>query len=572
MATSFFVELSIIITLALVVSGLLRLFRQPLIIGYIITGVLAGPYALNLMSSQESITTFAEIGIAVLLFIVGLNLNPRAAKDYGNVAVIAGIGQIVFTSLISLAILLALGFSLITSLYLAVAVTFSSTIIITKLLSDRGELDALYGRISIGFLIIQDIVAMGILLVVSSVSAGDTLTQILLNNIVKGVGLAIALYLIGDRVLPKITKAIAHSQEYLLLFSIGWCMAVASLFYAVNFSMEVGALLAGITLAMSPYRHEISFKLKPLRDFFIVLFFIILGSQMIFADVVRYLVPAIVLSLFILVGNPLIVLLILGKMGYHRRIGFYAGLTVAQISEFSLILMAMAVRIGHVPSDILSLITVVGLVTFVGSTYLILYADRIYGVLGPYLKIFERKANIIDPHASELKEKHDVVLIGCNRIGLDILHALTQIHKTKVLVIDYDPDVVDRLQAQGIDSLYGDAGDTELLEELDLNNVKMVISSSSDTQVNLLLIDKLRRKNPRIIIINVAHHTADALRLYEEGSSYVLMPHLVASKHFSTMLESTKFELERFFDEKLKHVTYLQERTKKKTIQSVQKT
>ena len=231
MAIGVFVELSVIIIIAVAVGWIMRLLRQPLVIGYILTGIIVSPHFLNIVSSTEAIATFAHIGIAFLLFVVGLNLNPRIIKDVGKVSSITGVGQVIFTSVIGFFIGRLLGFSTIVSVYIAVALTFSSTIIIMKLLSDKGDLETLYGRIAIGFLIVQDLIVILILMVIASIPAGANFTALIFGTILKGFGLLVLLFLIGIYILPFVTKAIAKSQELLLLFSIGWCLALAYFFY-----------------------------------------------------------------------------------------------------------------------------------------------------------------------------------------------------------------------------------------------------------------------------------------------------------------------------------------------------
>src|SRR3989344_8537472 len=281
-----FIELSKILVITVLAAGITRLLKQPIIISYILSGIIVGPFILNVVSSIETLTAFSQIGIAFLLFMVGLNLNPRVIKEVGKISLITGIGQVIFTSLIGYAIALMLGFTEIVSFYVSVALAFSSTIIIMKLLSDKRDLETLYGRISIGFLIIQDFIAIAILLLISALSNKANLISLALETILKGVGGIIILFLITIYVVPSLTKKIAQSQEYLMLFSLGWCFAIASAFYYFNFSIEAGALLAGISLSLSPYHIEISSKLKPLRDFFLIIFFIILGSQMVFSNLI----------------------------------------------------------------------------------------------------------------------------------------------------------------------------------------------------------------------------------------------------------------------------------------------
>jgi len=554
-----FTEISIIIAITFVISGILHYLKQPLVIGYIVSGIIVGPSLLNLVSSPETMGIFAHIGIALLLFTVGLSLNPKMIKDVGKVSLITGLGQVIFTSGVGFLIAMALGFSVVVSIYIAVALTFSSTIIIMKLLGDKGDTDTLYGKIAIGFLLIQDLVVVLVLIVVASLSGGFSIEALAMGLLVKGVGLLGAIILASYYLLPKVTKVIAKSQEFLLLFSIGWCMALASLTYQLGFSIEIGALLAGVTLAMSPYRYEISSKMRPLRDFFIVLFFILLGSQMEFLDIASQIIPILVFSIFILVGNPIIVMTLMGLMGYTKRNSFFAGLTVAQISEFSLIFIALGITVGHLNNEILSLVTVVGLITIAGSTYLILYADKIYTYLEEYLSVFERRGKKVDDYKYKEKEAHVMILFGYNRIGFDILKAFKQFKK-KFLIIDYNPNVISSLTEREVNCHYADVNDAELFEELNLSKVRMIISTIPKVSSNILLINKIREVKARAIIIVVATRVDDALRLYDAGATYVLLPHMVGATHISSMIKKCNFSISDFNNIREKHLKNLNKR------------
>ena len=554
-----FIVLSLILIIAVAVSGFMRLLKQPLIIGYIITGVIVSRYLINITDSSVSISTFAEIGVALLLFLVGLNLNPKMIKEVGKVSIITGVGQVVFTSLIGFGMAVYFGFSVITSTYIAVALTFSSTIIIMKILSDKNDLETLYGRIAIGFLIVQDLIAIFILMAISSVSSGADFTNIALQTVLKGAGLVIFVFLVGVYILPQLTKAVARSQEFLLLFSIAWSLAVASLFLYFKFSIEIGALLAGITLSLSPYRYEISSKMRPLRDFFIVMFFVLIGTQMVFSDISQYIYPIIAFSAFVLIGNPLIVMVLMGLLGYTKKNSFLAGLTVAQISEFSLILIALGVKLGHLPLEILSLVTAVGIITIAGTTYFITYGSRIYPYLSRYLSIFEKNGKKIDEHAYHQDKAYEILLFGHNRIGYDLLESFKKLKK-KFLVVDYNPEIVINLAKEGIDCKYGDASDSELLDGLNLNKAKAIISTIPDVDTNLLLINKIKESKGNAIIVVMAHRIDDALKLYEEGATYVIMPHFLGGKQASFLLEKHGFEINKFLKEKFVHIESLKRR------------
>ena len=561
MAVNLFISLSLAVVFAVIVSGFMRVLKQPLIVGYIFTGIIVGPYFFNLFSTNEIFETLSQLGIAFLLFMVGMHLNPRAIKEVGKVSLVTGIGQIIFTSIIGFLISLALGFSILVSVYISIALTFSSTIIITKLLYDKKDIDSLYGKIAIGFLIVQDLAAIIILMVVSSYSDGASLN--LWTTLLRGLIILFLLFAFSFFVLPKLVKRAAKSSEFLVLFSVGWALAIASLFHYLNFSLEIGALLAGMALSLSPFSAEISSKMKPLRDFFIVLFFIIIGSQIVFLHVAQNILPIILFSLFILIGNPLIVMIIMKYFGYTKRTGFFAGLTVAQISEFSIILVALGVSVGHLTSEILSMVTMIGLITITGSTYLILYSNSIYQRISKYLSIFEK--NKINGDKKFLKKNYDSLLFGYNRTGFDILKTLVKLKKN-YLVVDFNPDTIAVLKKFKIPSLYGDAEDSELLNELNLDKTELVVSTVPDYKTNILLMEFIRRANPKAVVIMRAENLDEALELYKKGADYILTPAFLGGEHISKMIDKFKINKKEYEKEKEKHLKRLGEVLKKEKV------
>ncbi len=555
-----FVQISLVIAIVLAVSFIMRALRQPLIIGYIISGILVGPFFLNMVSMNETIQIFADFGIAFLLFIVGLHLSPKVIKEVGKISLITGVGQVLFTSIIGYFIALALGFSPLASLYIAVALTFSSTIIITKLLSDKGDLERLHGKIAIGFLLVQDLIAMLILIAVSSISNSSNFVYSIWITLVKGALLTALIVPISIFVLPKAQKFFARSQEFLFVFSIAWGLGLASLFHQAGLTLEVGALIAGVVLSVSPYSFEISSRMKPLRDFFIISFFILIGSNMILTGFGKVIIPALIFSLFILFGNPLIVMALMGIYGYTKRTGFMAGLTVAQISEFSLILIALGVKIGHLTPEILSFVTFIGLFTIAGSTYMVNYSDRIYPRLSKYLGIFERKDLILETHKP--REEYEAILLGYNRTGFGILTALKNL-KMKYLVVDINPETAKKLRRVGIPCLYGDAYDKDLLDELSLEKAKLIISTIPDYDVNSLLTRTVRAVNPDAVIIARANEAEEAFGLYNRGADYVLTPYFLGGEHIAGMIGKFKTNPEMYKKEKQKHLNLLEDIFKK---------
>lgn len=555
-----FVHLAIILFMAFVVSYLFRAFKQPIIIGYIVAGILISPFIIEFGASKEIIDIFSKFGIAFLLFIVGLHLNPKVIKEVGTSSLLIGLGQIIFTFglgfLISFKIL---GFNLVASIYIAIALAFSSTIIVMKFLSDKRQLDSFYGKISTGILIIQDLVAIGVLMFISSISSGNSFTFFAIKGLLGGFSLILVLFLVGFFIFPKMTKEIAKSQELLFLFSICWCFIVAALFSYFGFSIEIGALIAGVVLSVSPYGTEISSKIRPLRDFFLIIFFIILGLTIQISNIGFIVFNALILSIFVLLFKPLILMIFMAMFGYTKRTNFLVGITLAQISEFSLIILALGLSLGHINKEVFSTLTLTLVITIILSTYFIIYSNKFYEKMSKVVSIFERKKI---KEERKIKKEYDAILFGYNRIGFSILRSLKKI-KQNYLVVDFNPDIISDLSKLRIPCLYGDIFDAELLEELPLGKIKLAISTIPDFETNFLLIESIRAVNPDAIIIVTAHQIKDALDLYKKGATYVLTPHFLGGEYVAKMIDDLKVKKEGYEEEKEKHIDMLIKRLKK---------
>lgn len=555
---SVFVEISILLAITTFITIIVRLLKQPLVVGYILSGIVAGPYLFNVLHAKHELELFSKVGIVFLLFIVGLHLNPKVIKEVGGVSLVTGLGQVLFTSVAGFFIALALGIDKIAALYVAIALTFSSTIIILKLLADKQDLQKLYAKIAVGFLLVQDIVATIILIGVTVFSQESTLSlpQTILLTIFKGSILLLALLIINTFIIKRITKFLAKSQELLFLFSLAWGTGLASLFAMVGFSIEIGALIAGVMLSTTPYADEIASRMKPLRDFFIVIFFILLGSQLTINNLSNLLVPAILLSLFVLIGNPIIVILIMNMLGYNRRTGFMAGLTVAQISEFSLILATLGFRVGHLSEEILSLVTLVGLITIAGSTYLILYSEKIF----PHAKKLLFLLELLKKNKKQkgvVEENYTAIIFGYDRVGHNFVSVLKKIGEPFVIV-DYNPESIEKLEEKNISHIYGDASDVEFLEELPLKKPKLAISTIPDFSTNKLILEYLLNKNAKVQFIPIAHSHTQAKRLYELGAAYVVMPHYLGAEFAAKMIKEFQIEPKNYEEAKIKHLKKLE--------------
>ncbi|MEK6899103.1 MAG: cation:proton antiporter family protein [Nanoarchaeota archaeon] len=530
---SLLIQLTAIISLAAIIALLGRAIKQPPIIAYLIAGVLIGPLFLNILSDGESISAFAHIGVAFLLFIVGLSLDLRVLKEVGKISFLAGFGALIAVSAISFVILLAMGFTYTPALYLAAALAFSSTVVVVKLLSDKKEIDTLHGRIALGILIIEDFVAAIVLMLVP-VLAGSAKSLIFLQ-LGKAILLILAVFAIGRFVLPFLLNLIARNQEILFLFSIAWALIIAITFETLGFSLEIGALIAGMSLAQSKFALEISSKVKGVRDFFVVLFFVYFGAQLSGPITSTLLGQALIFSAFILVGKPIIVMTFMRLVGYKKRINFFTGISLAQISEFSLVLVLLGYNLGQVPQSALSLILLVAIITIALSSYSTHYSHSIFEKISKLINVFDGKKQSISNFDKE--ETYEVVLFGCNRIGYNIMKAIQKSGK-KYIIVDYNPKIVIDLAKQGINCAYGDANDRELLEDLRMSEAKIVISTIPDLGINLKIKSLI---SSSAIFIPTSHFTADTEILYKEGADYVLMPHFLGGEHTAHLLTSNKF-------------------------------
>ncbi|MEJ8562579.1 cation:proton antiporter [Yoonia sp. GPGPB17] len=513
------------------------MLRQPLIVSFIAVGILAGPSVLGIARSDAQIDLLAELGIAVLLFLVGLKLDFNLVRTLGPVALVTGLGQVLFTTVFGFLIGLALGLDARTAIYVAIALTFSSTIIIVKLLSDKREIDALHGRIALGFLIVQDVVVVIAMIALSAIgvgaaSGGDgALTDVLR---VLGYGLAMLAFVVFfiRYIANPLVERLSRAPELLVSFAIGWAALLAAVGHYLGFGKELGGLLAGVSLASTPFREAIAARLASLRDFLLLFFFIALGASLDLSVLGASVGLTIVLSLFVLIGNPLIVLAIMGVMGYRKRTGFLAGLTVAQISEFSLIFMAMGVTIGHVNDEALGLVTLVGLVTIAASTYMITFSHQLYSLFEPLLGIFERRATQAEPDAdTDAKQPHDVILFGLGRYGLGIAAALED-RNMRILGVDFDPEAVRYARAQGYDVVFGDATDPEFLAHLPLQKACWLVLAVPEHDTGLThndprsgLLTGARDLGFRGKVAVAAHHDAAATALAAGRADLVLMPY-----------------------------------------------
>ncbi|MFH1789951.1 MAG: cation:proton antiporter [bacterium] len=532
-----FLQVSVLLGIAVLIAFIMRMLRQPLIVGYILAGIAVGPLFLNFVSADEQFfKTFAKFGIVLLLFVVGLSLNLNYVKKVGQKVLVGGLIQFASTALICMTVVQFLKFSFIGALLLAISITFSSTIIVIKLLSDKRDLEAVYGRYVIGLLLVQDIIAVAIMIFLNTTSASvDVWYLTAIITMAKGFLLVGVVFLMSRYLLPAIIDEVAKSSEMLFIFTVAWCFGIASLVYWAGFSIEIGAIIAGVSLGASPYQPEISSRVKPLRDFFIVLFFIVLGSELRIADVRGALVPTIIISLTVLIVKPIILYFIMRWLKYTRRSSFLAGTTAGQVSEFGFILIFTAVGLGLLSGTELAVLTMVALITIFISSYLITYNEQFYKMSMPLLRRLGG-----DENRSIKEEKIDdypVWIFGYHRIGWKVCEALAE-KKVKFAVIDFDPTAISKLKRRQIPAFFGDAADVEFLEEIPLHKARLIISTLPEVDDQKTLITYIRQHNKKAQIIANLYHSDGLEELYQAGADYIMMPHLLGGQWISEILKN----------------------------------
>ncbi len=496
---SLYNEFAILLLFAIVFGFIAIQLYQPLILAFIAVGVVLGPSALGWITATSEIDLLSKVGVTLLLFIIGLKLDFNAIRSLGIISLATGLGQVIFTSFIGYWIGILLGFNPVTAIYVAIALTFSSTIIIVKLLSDKDEMDSLYGRIAIGYLIVQDIIVIIAIIILSSLGVGEKMHAQLGIEIfslaVKGIGILTLVAILARFVLPSILNKIAKSRELLILFAIAWAVALAGSADLLGLSKEVGGFLAGVSLASTHYRDTLTSRLDTLRNFLLLFFFVNLGVKLQFNALSSQIFPAIVLSLFVLIVKPLIMMIIMGRMGYRKRTGFLTGLTAAQISEFSLILAALGETLGHIQSSTVGLITLVGIITFALSTYMIMYSHVLYEWFSPWLSIFEKKI-LSQADADNLKPEPDcdVIIFGIGRYGQTIAKLLRHAGLS-ILGVDFDPQKIRHWKKNNLEVRYGDAEDAEFTKSLPLQKAKWILSTIPRHETNQILISSVKENS-----------------------------------------------------------------------------
>jgi Kef-type K+ transport system membrane component KefB/Trk K+ transport system NAD-binding subunit len=531
---------------AAIIAYIVYKLRQPTILGYIIAGIIIGPQlGLKLVTNPTAIDFSSELGLIALMFMVGLELDFGKIKNSGSVMLIASVAQFVICLGLGLLFFNIPGIidgGRLAPLYLALTFSLSSTMIVVKILYDKFELDTLPGRLTLGILIIQDVWAIIFLAIQPSLA--DLSVGLLAVSFLKGGALVAAALLLAKFVLPRLFKSVAKNTELLVICALGWCFLVswASADLA-GLSRAMGALIAGISLSRLPYNREITDRVTSIRSFFLMLFFVSLGMKVTTPSLNIFIV-SLIASLFLIASRFISLSPLLFFMKKGHRVSFLVPLNLAQISEFSLVIVAIGVGLGHVNQNVMTIILFTLMLTLTASTYMITYSYQLFLIVDKILHAIGIKDLHEQKDKAEEEKYHPIMILGCYKIASAMINTLAKTNpelKDKILVVDFNPDTFKRVNACGIRCEFGDIGNSGTLIEYGLERAKVVISSIPDTILkgtsNLSLLNLVKRNNPGARVVVTAENVAGAQKLYEVGADYVIVPHLEAAEKLISLLE-----------------------------------
>lgn len=519
----FLQQLGFIILGAAVCALLGRGLRLPSIIAYLVAGLILGPWT-GLVKVTGSLELISEVGIVLLLFLVGLELSLDKIKGVGKVVLVAGFVQVVFTFAGGFLLARALGFQGAEAIFLGFALTFSSTVVAVKLLEEKQQFDRVHGRIAVGILLFQDLVVIVLLTLLNGFQPGAELDwHAAAVNVAGALGrmaLLIAVVLATSKyILPRPFAWMASLPAGLFMWSLCWCFFVVAAAHWLHLSEETGAFLAGISLAQLPYNHDLRRRVHPVMNFFIAVFFVSLGVQMDLGEAAAQWQPTLYLALFAILGKFVIVMFTLSRLKFGERTAHFAATTLSQISEFSLILTAAAVAAGWVTDHLLAIVGMVALVTFAVSACFILYNEVVYFWTRhlDLLRVFAARRR--DQHETHARRHHNhIIVVGMNTLGRAIVSRL-HARGERVLAVDTDPV---KLRGLPCDTLLGDVEYLSVLDEAELSQAKLLVSALRIEPTNDLLAYRCKQAGIPCSIQAVDLTTTD--NLLEMDVKYLMIP------------------------------------------------
>ena len=539
---SLITDVGISIIIATVTTLIVHFLKQPMILGYLAAGIIIGPNITpQLVGNVHNIEIISEIGLILLLFIIGLELSPQNLIANGKTILITGLGQFPLNVIIAVGFFqlfaYLFGAAKLEILYLAFFCSLSSTAIVVKSLYDKFELDSIPGRITVGILIFQDIWA--ILLLVLQPNFNNPQISLILLAIGKAIFLLVSGFLISKYFLSGLFSKISKSPELVVSVSIGWCAAVAGSAAVLGLSVEMGALIAGISISTFPYHIHITAKVSPLRDFFMTLFFISLGMK-IPAPQGEFLAPLIIIVFLVIITKILVVYPLVRLGGNSPRSAIIAGLNLTQISEFSPVIATLGLHYGHIGETTMSLLLYGLGITAITSTYIIKYSIPIYNFLNTVIQKIKLKTSSAvwtDEEKGGIHKEFPIVILGFHRGARALMEQLTLMNPAllkKIIVVDYNLEVLKGLSEYGIHGVFGDISSADTLLHAHIDNAAMIISTVPDLLLkgtsNLQLTKICREIAPEAVIYATAEMPEQIADLEKAGASHVVLPYSLAGK------------------------------------------
>lgn len=558
---SFIHDFGILFLVIVVISFLVKILKQPIIIGYIISGFLFSLLIATGSSTEEQILSMAELGITFLLFLMGLEFDFHNLKHLGkDVFIMTGISSIIFFALAFGAAHLV-GFGTEESIYLAIIFLFSSTLLVAKWLEDKKEIITLHGKITLGILIAQDVFAIVILTLLNSFQ--ETKIVAILWVLLQGVLLILIALIFVRYLLNYLLKLAFRYPELLFVSSLGVCFLFVVLSPLLGYSTAIGAFIAGVTLANTEYKNDILGRLKPLIIFFNLLFFVGMGFQITTAFTAKAVAIMLLFLAFCLFVKPGVMYLTLRLRGYDLKTAFLTAINLAQVSEFGLIIVSSAVLAGIVGTEIAAIAIILIVGTFVLSSYLIKYDTFLLKQSQPLL----RKIDRFFPHKAPAESGgaiagFQVLLFGYYDLGKEFFSKLEGLGK-KTLVVENDRANIDLLKQERIPYVYGAVSNPYFLDRLDFSATEIVVSSIMDADESKMMICTIKQKNPKATLIVTAKNVRNSLELYDAGADYVIYPSYVNEQKVSVLLEDYTSDINKIISKKVQDIALLKTKQEK---------
>lgn len=552
-ADSMLLQIGILIVLATFFAYFARLTKQPLIPAYVIAGIILGPIGFGIIKDIKLIQAMSDIGIVFLLFLIGLEVDIKKLKDVGFVSAFSGILQVALTFILGYGAGLWLGFNSINAVYTGLILAFSSTLVVVKLLSDKDEVSTIHGRLMVGILLVQDIM---VIFALSFLSGIESFSFMKILSVLVGAFLLVGIALITNRFfVHRLFRFAAKSDEFMFLLSISVCFIFVALANMFGFSIAIGAFIAGVMLANLPYHYNIMGRVQPLKDFFSTIFFVSLGMQIMILEVSKVLSPLAIFLAIVIIAKPILIMLLLSFFGYGKRTTFIAGIGLAQISEFALILIADGRNV--ITPELFSMTIILAVSTITFTSYILKYDERIYNAISPALSFLDRMTLKTQKLSYQAKGKGTtIILVGCHRMGSIILKRFYN-SKDHIKVIDMNPDIIHNLIEKKISCIYGDITNMEVMKKVNYTHARFLISTLPSEEDNMKILSYAKEQNPKIKVILNAQHLHIALNLYEAGADYVIVPPIMSGERISLMLKGlceNKHDLTELKNVHLKHL------------------